>query len=190
MVAESFRGLRTNLQYMNVDDPPRAIVVTSPLPGDGKTFTAANLAITLAASGQRTVLLDADLRRPHVASTFGLLPDAGLSDVLSGRAHHTDVLQPVAGSDHLQVMAAGPIPPNPSELLGSDKMRQLINTLTSDAMVIIDSPPLLPVTDSTVLTTRADGALIVVSMGATTYDMLDHALDNSTRPTPNRSAWC
>ncbi|MGB3954106.1 MAG: CpsD/CapB family tyrosine-protein kinase [Brooklawnia sp.] len=98
--------------------------------------------------------------------------------MLSGRAHHTDVLQPVAGSDHLQVMAAGPIPPNPSELLGSDKMRQLINTLTSDAMVIIDSPPVLPVTDSTVLSTQADGALVVVSIGATTYDMLEQALDN------------
>lgn len=92
-LAEAFRGLRTNLQYMSIDDPPKAIVVTSPLPGDGKSFTAANLAIAIAAAGQRVVLVDADLRRPRVATVFGLVGDAGLSDVLAGRAEVADVLQ-------------------------------------------------------------------------------------------------
>lgn len=177
-LGEAFRGLRTNLQYMSVDDPPRAIVVTSPLPGDGKSTTAANLAITLASSGQRTVLIDADLRRPSVATLFQLPDDAGLSDVLASRVAVEDVLQPVAGAgEALSVLTAGPIPPNPSEILGSDRMRRLIANLSQTALVIIDSPPLLPVTDSAMISTRSDGALVVVSTGRTTYEELGHALD-------------
>ena len=175
-LAEAFRGLRTNLQYMNVDDPPRAIVVTSPLPGDGKSFTAANLAITIAATGQRVVLVDGDLRRPRLADLFGLPTGGGLSDLLAGRAEPADVLQPI-GTSGLRLLSAGSIPPNPSEILGSERMRHLIAELTADALVIIDSPPLLPVTDAAILSTRADGALVVVGAGKTTYDVLDHALD-------------
>ena len=176
-LTEAFRGLRTNLQYMSVDDPPRAIVVTSPLPNDGKSFTAANLALTIAAAGQRVILIDGDLRRPSVAEVFGLPDDAGLSDVLAGRATAAEVLQPGHPSYALEVLTAGPIPPNPSEILGSERMRHLIAELSQDALVIIDSPPLLPVTDAAVLSTRADGALVVVSTGKTTYDMLGRALE-------------
>lgn len=176
-LSEAFRGLRTNLQYMSIDNPPRAIVVTSPLPGDGKSFVAANLAVTIAASGQDVVLVDADLRRPRLATAFGLVGEAGLSDVLAGRAEAADVLQPTVHGPNLQVLAAGPIPPNPSEILGSERMRRLIEELSANALVIIDSPPLLPVTDAAVLSTRADGALVVVRTGKTTYEALDHALD-------------
>lgn len=176
-LAEAFRGLRTNLQYMSVDDPPRAIVVTSPLPGDGKSFTAANLALTIAASGRRVVLVDGDLRRPMIASLFELPNDAGLSDVLAGRVAAADVLQPADPTYPLEVLAAGPVPPNPSEILGSERMRQLIAELGKDALVIIDSPPVLPVTDAAVLSTRADGALLVVSTGRTTFDQLEAALE-------------
>lgn len=176
-LAEAFRGLRTNLQYTSIDDPPRAVAVTSPLPGDGKTFVAANLAITLAATGQRTVLIDADLRRPMLASLFGLAEDVGLSDVLAGRAEVDDVLRPVHESDSLFVLAAGSIPPNPSEILGTEKMHRLIATLSTEALVVIDSPPLLPVTDSAVLSTRVDGMLVVVSTGRTTYEVLEKSLD-------------
>lgn len=176
-LTEAFRGLRTNLQYMSVDDPPRAIVVTSPLPNDGKSFTAANLALTIAAAGQRVIVIDGDLRRPSVAGIFGLPDEAGLSDVLAGRATAAEVLQPGHPTYALEVLAAGPIPPNPSEILGSERMRHLIAELSRDALVIIDSPPLLPVTDGAVLSTRADGALLVVSTGRTTYDMLTSALE-------------
>jgi len=176
-VAESFRGLRTNLQYMSVDDPPKAIVVTSPMPGDGKSFTAANLAMTIAASERPVVLIDGDLRRPMVATLFNLPNDAGLSDVLAGRARVEDVLQPASPDHPLSVLAAGPVPPNPSEILGSERMRQLIAELSRNALVIIDSPPVLPVTDSAVLSTRADGALLVVNTGKTTFDQLDAALN-------------
>ena len=176
-LTEAFRGLRTNLQYMSVDDPPRAIVVTSPLPNDGKSFTAANLALTIAAAGQRVILIDGDLRRPSVAALFGLPDEVGLSDVLAGRAKPEEVLQPGHPRYRLEVLAAGPIPPNPSEILGSERMRHLIDELSRDALVIIDSPPLLPVTDAAVLSTRADGALVVVSTGRTTHDMLGRALE-------------
>lgn len=176
-VAESFRGLRTNLQYMSVDNPPKAIVVTSPLPGDGKSFTAANLAMTIAAADRPVVLIDGDLRRPMIAKLFNLPNDAGLSDVLAGRARVEDVLQPASPTYPLSVLAAGPVPPNPSEILGSERMRQLIAQLSERALVIIDSPPVLPVTDSAVLSTRADGALLVVNTGKTTFDQLDAALN-------------
>lgn len=176
-LTETFRGLRTNLQYMSVDNPPRAIVVTSPLPGDGKSFTAANLAITVAAAGQPVVLVDGDLRRPRIAAMFGLPEGAGLSDVLAGRAEASEVLMPAHASGNLMVLGAGPIPPNPSEILGSERMRHLVQELSSAALVIVDSPPLLPVTDAAVLSTRTDGALLVVNTGKTTYEVLEHALD-------------
>lgn len=177
ILGEAFRTLRTNLQYMQVDDPPRAIVLTSSLPGDGKSFVASRLAIALAQTGQSTVLIDADMRRPQLAKMFGVVADAGLSDVLAGRADVEDLLQPVAGLTRLQVLASGPIPPNPSELVGSERMHRLIEALKQDYFVVIDAPPLIPVTDAAVLTRRADGALIVVGTGKTTYDALDRALD-------------
>lgn len=175
--AEAFRSLRTNLQYMRVDDPPRAIVVTSSLPGDGKSSVAANLAITLAQSGQTTILIDADLRRPRIAKMFGVQGDTGLSDALAVRAPASDLLQPVRSVPGLMLLTSGPIPPNPSELLGSERMHQLIDSLKKDAFVIIDSPPLLPVTDAAVLTHSGDGALVVVDTGKTTYEALERALE-------------
>jgi capsular exopolysaccharide synthesis family protein len=179
IVAEALRELRTNLQFMSVDDPPRAIVVTSPVPGDGKSTTAANLAVSLAAAGEPVILLDADLRRPVISTLFSLPEGAGLTDVIAGRATVEDVSHRV--SANLVVVGAGRIPPNPSELLGSQRMRDLVAQLSQSALVIIDTPPLLPVTDAAILATRADGALIVTSAGRTTYDMLQKALDNLER---------
>ncbi|GAB3603040.1 tyrosine-protein kinase domain-containing protein [Microbacterium aureliae] len=176
-VAESLRALRTNLQFMDVDNPPRTIVVTSPLPGDGKSSIACNLAVTLALSGRPVVLVDGDLRRSTVAETMGVTGGAGLSDVLAGRAELTDVLQRSPHAPSLFVLAAGSSPPNPSEVLGSARMRTLLTDLARHAVVIIDAPPLLPVTDGAVLTHQADGAIVVVSLGKTTYDLLDKALD-------------
>lgn len=180
-VSESMRELRTNIQYMSVDDPPRSIVVTSSLPGEGKSTTAANLAITLASSGENVVLIDGDLRRPMVATVFGLIGDVGLSDVLAGRASEEDVIQTVGPEGKLRVLASGRIPPNPSELLGSQRMRDLLARLSADAIVIIDAPPLIPVTDASVLTHRADGAVIVAAVGRTTIDALTKAQQNLER---------
>lgn len=175
-VREALRVLRTNLQFMDVDRPPRIIVVTSALPGEGKSTVAANLAVTLAAAGNPVVLIDGDLRRPTVAKTMGLPGGAGLTDVLADRADITEVAQRSPIVPALVVLTAGTIPPNPSEVLGSERMHQLLHDLAEHATVIIDAPPLLPVTDGAVLTHQADGALLVVAAGKTSYDLVDRAI--------------
>jgi capsular exopolysaccharide synthesis family protein len=174
---EAFLKLRTNLQFMDIDNPPRVIVVTSPLPGDGKSTVAANLAAALSMSDRRVVLVDGDLRRPVVAESFGLVEGAGLTDVLIGRVDFVDVAQQVPMLPNLYVLAAGGIPPNPSELLGSKAMRKLLERLADAGyIVIIDAPPLLPVTDAAVLTASADGALVVVTAGQPLDTQLGAAL--------------
>ncbi|WP_082104326.1 polysaccharide biosynthesis tyrosine autokinase [Demequina soli] len=180
-MTEAIRQVRTNLQFMDVDNPPRVIVVTSSLPGDGKSTTAIKLADAVAESGRDVVLIDADLRRPSVAKNLGLIEGAGLTDVLVGRARAQDVLQPYGDTDHFYVLAAGAIPPNPSELLASDAMHKLLYSFPKDALVLIDTPPLVPVTDAAVLTARTDGALVVAASGRTTIDVLDRALQNLDR---------
>ena len=174
--AEAFRKLRTNLQFMDVDNPPRVIVVTSPHQGDGKSTIAANLAASIAAGGQPTTLLDGDLRRPTVAESFGLVEGAGLTDVLVGRVEVEEMLQNHPDHPALQVLAAGGIPPNPSELLGSQAMRRTLRELAQNTVVVIDAPPLLPVTDAAVLTAISDGAFVVVSSGKTLDSDLGAAL--------------
>lgn len=162
--AESFRQLRTNLQFAHVGHESKAILVTSSLPGEGKSTTAINLAIALAESGQTVALVDADLRRPMVAEYLGLERGAGLTTALVGMADVDDLMQ-LWGSNSLYVLAAGQIPPNPSELLGSENMKDLISGLEAafDA-VIIDAPPLLPVTDAAVLAQQVGGVVLVVGI--------------------------
>ena len=176
--AESFLKLRTNLQFMDIDNPPRVIVVTSPLPGDGKSTVAMNLAAALSMSDRRVVLIDGDLRRPVLAESFGLIEGLGLTDVLIGSVQFEEVVQQVGGLPNLSVLAAGRVPPNPSEMLGSKAMRRLLERLAEDYTVIVDAPPLLPVTDAAVLTASADGALVVVSAGQTLDTQLRDALTN------------
>jgi capsular exopolysaccharide synthesis family protein len=160
--AESFRQLRTNLQFTNVSGENKTVLVTSSLPGEGKSTTATNLAIALAQAGQSVCLIDADLRRPAVSDYLGLERNAGLTTALVGAADVDDLLQPW-GSDNLFVLTSGQIPPNPSELLGSKEMRELILNLERvfDA-VVIDAPPLLPVTDAAVLSQHVGGVVLVV----------------------------
>jgi len=180
---ESMRELRTNLQFIDVDNPPRVIVVTSSVPGDGKSTVSVNLASSLAAAGQRTILIDCDLRRPVIADIFGVSHDVGLTDVLAARADLGDVAFQPGENIPLTVVGAGRIPPNPSELLGSHRMRDFLAEISKSAIVILDSPPVLPVTDAAVLAAGADGVLIVVSSGKTTFDMLQRAIDNIARST-------
>jgi capsular exopolysaccharide synthesis family protein len=166
--SEAFRQLRTNLQFVDVDQPPRVIAVTSSLPHEGKSTVAANLAVILAEAGTRTLFVEGDLRRPRVVKYLGLEGAVGLTDVLVGRAELSDVLQQW-GSERLSVLASGAIPPNPSELLGSHHMTTLLAYLeTRFDVVLIDAPPLLPVADGAILAAKADGALLVVRHGATT----------------------
>ncbi|BCW20200.1 hypothetical protein NtRootA9_29080 [Arthrobacter sp. NtRootA9] len=160
--AESFRQLRTNLQFAHVSHKSKTVLVTSSLPGEGKSTTAVNLAMALAQAGQAVALVDADLRRPMVAEYLGLERHAGLTTALVGHAELDDLLQPW-GDDNLYVLTSGQVPPNPSELLGSEAMRNVIVRLEStfDA-VIIDAPPLLPVTDAAVLAQQVGGVVLVV----------------------------
>jgi capsular exopolysaccharide synthesis family protein len=178
-MAEALRTMRSNLQVMDVDNPPRVIVITSPLPGDGKSTTSANLALTLAATGERVILIDGDLRRPMVTKVFNLIDGAGLTDVLTGSVGVEDVAHRI--NDNLIVVGPGRIPPNPSEILGSERMNNLMNMLAEQAIVIIDAPPLLPVTDAAVLARHADGALVVAKVGTTTSEVLQKALSNLTK---------
>ena len=167
---EAYRTLRTNLRFVDVDRPPGAVVVTSAEANVGKSTTAANLALALAEAGVRVVLLEGDLRRPRIADYLGIEGAVGLTDVLVGRAALDDVLQQW-GSSTLSVLPSGPIPPNPSELVGSAQMHRLLVELRTRAeLVLIDAPPLLPVTDAAVLAQASDGAVLVARHGHTTRE--------------------
>ena len=160
--AESFRQIRTNLQFTNVSGRAKSFLVTSSVPGEGKSTTATNLAIALAQAGHAVCLIDADLRRPMVHDYLGLDRNAGLTTVLVGAGEVNDLLQPW-GEDHLFVLTSGQIPPNPSELLGSEQMRTLIKDLEQVFdMIVVDAPPLLPVTDAAVLSQNVGGVVLVV----------------------------
>ncbi|PYY39094.1 MULTISPECIES: polysaccharide biosynthesis tyrosine autokinase [unclassified Curtobacterium] len=175
--AEQFRQLRTHLTFTNVDGGSQAIVVTSALPGEGKSSTAVNLSLMLAQSGHRVVLVDADLRRPSTGDYLGLESGVGLSTVLTHQVELADALQR-HGADELHVLASGRVPPNPSELLESRTMEVLIADLHQHFdYVIIDAPPVLPVTDPTVLATRVNGVLFVASVdGRVTSHAVQSAL--------------
>lgn len=164
---ESYRQLRTALQFVDVDSTVRVILVTSAVANEGKSTTASNLAIVFADTGQRVLLIEADLRRPRIADFFGLERAVGLSNVLAGQVEVEEVLQPW-GNKQLFVLTSGSIVPNPSEILGSLHMAELVKKLR-DAfdVIVIDSPPLLPVTDAAVTSAHADGVLLVVRAAKT-----------------------
>ncbi|KFF58604.1 chromosome partitioning protein [Cryobacterium sp. MLB-32] len=183
--AESFRTLRTNLQFLDVGRADRAFVVTSSVESEGKSTTGANLAIALADAGARVLLVDADLRRPKIAEYMGVEGAVGLTDVLIGRAALKDAIQPW-GKGQLFVLPAGHVPPNPSELLGSARMSLLIAELNSSFdVVLFDTPPLLPVTDAAILAKNVGGVILIIAAGRTHKNQLRgaiSALDNVGAP--------
>ncbi|TQM91272.1 capsular exopolysaccharide synthesis family protein [Ornithinimicrobium humiphilum] len=182
--SEAFRALRTNLLYVNPDDPARTLLVTSTVPGEGKSTTSVNLALTMAETGATVCLIEGDLRRPRMLEYMGLESAAGLTDILVGRVEPEDVLQPYVGG--LQVLGCGAIPPNPSELLGSAAMERLLERLARDFdYVIIDAPPVLAVTDAAVLSTVVDGTMIVVGAGVVNRDPLGRAITTLERVDAN-----
>ncbi len=176
--AEAYRRLRTNLQFLELSGRKRSIVVTSSIEDEGKTTTAINIASSLADAGQSVLLIDADLRRPAVDGYLNLDRSAGLTTVIIGRASLADVVQPL-GHGNLHVLLSGQLPPNPSELLGSKPMQRLLDEATDRYdVVIVDSPPLLPVTDATVLSRICGGALVVVGSGTVRKPELASAIDS------------
>lgn len=177
-VAESFRKLRTNLQFLSVDNPPRVIVVTSSIPSEGKSTTSINLALALAEGGNSVLLVDGDMRRPTLHKYLGLVGSVGFSTVLSGRAALAESLQKTRYPG-LTVLTAGEIPPNPSELLGSQSARKLLSELrTQFDYLVVDSTPLLAVTDAAVLGASADSVLMVARFGRVKRDQLAVAVQS------------
>ncbi len=174
--AESFRTLRTNLQFLDAGRRERAFVVTSAIPGEGKSTTTANLAIALAQAGAKVLLVGADLRKPKMAHYLGIEGSVGLTDVLIGRVELGDAVQRWGRTD-LFLLPSGQLPPNPSELLGSALMDDLIGRLNKDFDVVLyDAPPLLPVTDAAVLARLVGGCLVLVASGKTSTPEFETAL--------------
>lgn len=179
-ISEQFRTIRTNIQFSAVDDKIQSIIITSAGPGAGKSITAANLAVVYAQQGMKTLLIDADLRKPTVHYTFRLGNLRGLSNVLIGEATFEEAIE--HGSvDNLDILPCGPIPPNPAELLASNKMKQLLEYAkqTYD-FIVIDTPPVLAVADAKILSQIVDGTIFVVRSGITekedvqkAYELLD-----------------
>ena len=174
-VAEAYRTVRTNLSFSRPDNPPRTILVTSAVPQEGKTTTTANLAITLAQMGGKTLIVDSDLRRPAIRKVFNLESKEGLTDYLIGKGA-LDALIRTTDIPNLYILPAGQIPPNPSEVLGSQRMKELVAELSRRfEMVFFDSPPVVAVTDAAVLSRNTDGVVLVVQSGATDREAVARA---------------
>jgi len=174
-VAEAYRVLRTGIQFAKLDRKIKSIVVASGAPKEGKSTTASNLAITMAKADLKTVLLDTDLRRPVLHRVFGVKREPGLTDYLFGRAEIDEIFKQTE-VENLYLVPCGIVPPNPSELLGSEKMKEFIEYLKSNYdMLIFDTPPLVAVTDALILTNQVDGVLLVASAGKTELDVIDKA---------------
>ena len=167
--AEAYRSLRTSVQFIGLDHPVQVLQLTSPNASEGKTTTLANLGVALANTGQRVIVVCCDLRRPRIHEFFGLTNETGFTSVLLGKCPLSAALQPVPGQDRLSLMASGPTPPNPSELLASRRTAEVLSALRSECdVVLVDSPPVLPVTDSIVLSRMVDATILVGTAGRTT----------------------
>ncbi|WP_423717262.1 polysaccharide biosynthesis tyrosine autokinase [Actinomycetospora cinnamomea] len=175
-VTEAYKRLRANLRYVDLDAKSKAIVITSSIPGEGKTSVAAGLALTLAQAGSRVVVVEGDLRRPKLGAYLNVESAVGITSVLSGRANLDDALQRARSS--VDVLVCGPVPPNPSEICASGQMAQLLGDLrTRYEYVIVDSPPLLPVVDGAVLAAACDGALLVARVDFVTVPQVARSVE-------------
>ena len=177
-ISESYRGLRTNILFANTKEM-KSILISSAGPGEGKTTTVANLAITFANLGKNTLLVDTDLRRPVIHSVFNVKREPGVTNYLSGQTSDYQSLVKKSEIENLSLMTSGLIPPNPSEMLGSDKMSKLINLLEAEwDMVLFDSPPLVAVTDATMISKEIDSIILVIKAGQTDKKAFHHTMAN------------
>ncbi|MCB8944218.1 MAG: CpsD/CapB family tyrosine-protein kinase [Ardenticatenaceae bacterium] len=172
-VSEAYRTLRTNLSFYSLDHPIRTLVVTSAAPGEGKSTTVANLAVTMAQSGRRTILVDCDLRRPSLHTLFNVSEQPGLTNMV---LDETEAPLQKTGVENLWLLASGTKPPNPADLLGTQKVDKVIEQLTAQAdIVLFDAPPVIAVTDAAVLGAKVDGVLLVISAGKTRREHAERA---------------
>jgi capsular exopolysaccharide synthesis family protein len=182
LISEAFRELRTNLLFSGPAEQRRATLITSPSPSDGRTTVAVNVAIALASSGRRVLLVDTNFRRPAVTTLFPEAGQAGLSDVLSGQRPWTECVHPASAVPNLTVMASGPLPPNPSELLGHELTAKMLEEMGQQYdQVILDGPPLLMVTDASVIATQCDSTILVVRAGVNSHGIVMRCRDNLGR---------
>ncbi len=185
--AEAYRVLRTNIQFGTLDQPAQTLLISSANPGDGKTTTVANLGVAIAQTGQRVIIVDADLRRPAIHRVFGLKNQGGLTNALLARQPGSEVLLQRTRFENLCVLTSGPLPPNPSELLSSRRLDAITEALRNQADVILfDSPPTLAVADASILAAKVDGTILVVDAGRTRAHALQRAQEalgrSKTRP--------
>ena len=167
-ISEAYRELRTNLEFASLDTAIRTIVVTSPGPDEGKSTTLANLAVTMAQAEKRVILMDCDLRRPCLHKLFGLSNDVGLTTLIVDEAALSDPPLQETAIPGLWLLASGPLPPRPPDLLGSRRMEKVIAALLERSdIILLDAPPIIAVTDAAVLASKVDGVLLVVSAGNT-----------------------
>ncbi|HAE62617.1 MAG TPA: capsular biosynthesis protein [Eubacteriaceae bacterium] len=169
-ISESFRNLRTNVHYTNIDKEVKLIQVTSSVQGEGKSTITANYAVTVAQSGKKVLIVDCDLRRPQIHKIFNVSNTNGLSNVLVGDNQMDKNIKDTK-VPNLFILTSGPIPPNPSEMLDSKRMKELILSLKDHFdMILLDSPPIMPVTDGLILSQIVDGTIVIVSLGSTEKD--------------------
>lgn len=164
-ISESYRMLRTNIQFSMIDKKIQSVMVTSAEPGEGKTTTALNLAVTYAQSGQKVVIVDCDLRKPTVHYSFMVSNRLGVTSLLSNQAGMDQIIQPCS-VENLSVITSGPLPPNPAEMLASQRMSTFLEELESRFdIIVIDTPPALAVTDSQIIASKCDGVILVIDSG-------------------------
>ena len=182
--AEAYRSLRTSIKFSSVDKPIKTIVVTSSIPGEGKSTISGNLAITLSQSGARVLLIDCDLRKPSIHKKFRVVNDLGLTDVLVDECNLKDVTQKI--DEYLFMITAGTIPPNPSEIVGSNSMEDLIKELSlSFDYIVMDTPPVIPVTDPLLLAAKSDATIIVVRARKTKEKIIRQTYDELIKVNSN-----
>jgi len=177
-MSEAYRSIRTSFLLSTANHPPRSVIITSALPSEGKTVTAVNTAVTLTQSGSKVVLLDADMRKPRIHKVFNLDNQTGLSGFLSGTAELKDVIQPTM-IPNLFVIPCGVLPPNPGELILSGRLGQMVKVLTNYFdFIILDTPPLLNVSDARILSSTCDASLLVIKAGTTSRHLAKKAAED------------
>jgi capsular exopolysaccharide synthesis family protein len=172
--SEAYRTLRTNLIFSSLDDPLQTLVVTSPVSDEGKSTALANLAVTMAQGGRRTIIVDCDLRRPSQHTIWGVAQEPGLTTMVLENLDAPPLLD--VGIENLQLLPSGPLPPNPADLLGSARMEAIVDRLAAEAdLVLFDTPPVIAVTDAALLSAKLDGVLMVIRAGSTRREDAERA---------------
>lgn len=184
-ISEAYRNIRTNIQFANLDKNLKTILVTSSTQGEGKTTTISNIAVSLADLGKKVILIDCDLRKPRIHKNFNLTNSKGITDLLLENEEYKSYVHKLS-IENLEILTAGQIPPNPAEMLSSNKLKKLIEEIKNDYdYVLIDTPPIIVVTDAAILSTFTDGVIIVCASGQVEIDLAKRAKENLEKVNAN-----